>query len=99
MAHPNEETVSLPTPAYQGGGGSAQGLFGRIKGMLPFHLWLMLPTIIVLAVITIYPFIWMVVMSFKETAMDPGEQDWWAQKCRGWGYRLLRRYAWARHRC
>lgn len=76
MAHLKEETMSPPLPAYLGDG-PAQGLFARIKRMLPFHLWLMLPTIIVLAVITIYPFIWMVVMSFKETAMDPGEKDVW----------------------
>ena len=76
MTHPKEETLSPPLPVYQGSGPN-QGLFNKIKGMLPFHLWLMLPTIIVLAVITIYPFIWMVVMSFKETAMDPGEKDVW----------------------
>jgi multiple sugar transport system permease protein len=76
MAHPKEETMSPPLPVYQGDG-PEQGLFSKIKGLLPFHLWLMLPTIIVLAVITIYPFIWMVVMSFKETAMDPGEKDVW----------------------
>jgi multiple sugar transport system permease protein len=51
--------------------------FERVKGLLPFHFWIMLPTIIVLAAITIYPFIWMVVMSFKETAMNPGEKDIW----------------------
>jgi multiple sugar transport system permease protein len=76
MTHPKEETSSPPLPVYQGSGPN-QGLFNKIKGMLPFHLWLMLPTIIVLAVITIYPFIWMVVMSFKETAMDPGDKDVW----------------------
>ncbi len=52
-------------------------LFDRIKSILPFHFWIMLPTIVVLAAITIYPFIWMVVMSFKETAMNPGEEDVW----------------------
>ncbi len=76
MAQPKEETLSPPLPVYHGAGPN-QGLFNKIKGMLPFHFWLMLPTIIVLAVITIYPFIWMVVMSFKETAMDPGEKDVW----------------------
>jgi multiple sugar transport system permease protein len=76
MAHPKEETMSPPPPLYQGDGPN-KGLFDKIKGLLPFHMWLMLPTIIVLAVITIYPFIWMVVMSFKETAMDPGETDIW----------------------
>ncbi len=48
-------------------------LFERIKGIFPFHFWIMTPTIIILATITIYPFLWMVVMSFKETAMNPGE--------------------------
>ena len=76
MAHPKEETMNPPMPLYQGDNLN-KGLFGKIKGLLPFHLWLMLPTIIILAVITIYPFIWMVVMSFKETAMDPGETDIW----------------------
>ena len=76
MAHPKEQTMSPPSPVYQGVGRN-KGLFSKIKGLLPFHLWLMLPTIIVLAVITIYPFVWMVVMSFKETAMDPGEKDIW----------------------
>lgn len=54
-----------------------KGWFERVKRLLPFHFWIMLPTIIVLAAITIYPFIWMVVMSFKETAMNPGEKDIW----------------------
>lgn len=35
----------------------------------------MTPTIIILAVITLYPFFWMVVMSLHETAMDPDAQD------------------------
>lgn len=52
-------------------------VFDRIKSIFPFHFWIMLPTIVVLAAITIYPFIWMVVMSFKETAMNPGEEDVW----------------------
>lgn len=54
-----------------------KSLLARVKGVFPFHFWIMLPTIIILAVITIYPFIWMVVMSFKETAMNPGESDQW----------------------
>lgn len=52
-------------------------IFERIKGIFPFHFWIMTPTIIILATITIYPFLWMVVMSFKETAMNPGESDKW----------------------
>ena len=52
-------------------------IFERIKGIFPFHFWIMTPTIIILATITIYPFLWMVVMSFKETAMNPGETDKW----------------------
>ena len=52
-------------------------LFQRIQGALPFHFWLMLPTIIVLAAITIYPFFWMIWLSLHQTAMDPGEKDVW----------------------
>lgn len=49
--------------------------FKRIQGAFPFHFWLMLPTIIVLAVITLYPFFWMIWLSLHQTAMNPGEKD------------------------
>lgn len=49
--------------------------FERIQGAFSFHFWLMLPAIIVLAAITLYPFFWMIWLSLHETAMDPGEQD------------------------
>ncbi|MFH1242174.1 MAG: hypothetical protein V1689_07400, partial [Pseudomonadota bacterium] len=76
MANLRDGTRSRDIPTLQGAS-AAYGLFDRIRRLLPFHLWIMLPTIIVLAAITIYPFIWMVVMSFKETAMNPGEKDVW----------------------
>ncbi len=76
MVDPKEKTINPQMLTLQEEG-VAQRLFNRIKGLLPFHLWIMLPTIIVLAAITIYPFVWMVVMSFKETAMNPGESDVW----------------------
>jgi multiple sugar transport system permease protein len=55
----------------------SDSFWSRIKGVFPFHFWLMTPTIIVLAVITIYPFFWMIWMSLHETAMNPGETDVW----------------------
>ncbi len=76
MVDSKEKAINPQIPTLQEEG-VAQRLFSRIKGLLPFHLWIMLPTIIVLAAITIYPFVWMVVMSFKETAMNPGESDVW----------------------
>ena len=50
-------------------------LFRRMQKALPFHLWLILPALTVLVGITLYPFIWMVVLSLHETAMNPGEED------------------------
>jgi len=47
----------------------------RIAGAFPFHFWIMVPTIIILAVITLYPFFWMVVMSLHQTPMDPDATD------------------------
>jgi len=47
----------------------------RIQGAFPFHFWLMLPAIIVLAAITLYPFFWMIWLSLHETAMNPEEKD------------------------
>jgi len=76
MAHLKDGTMSQNVSPLQSENAFSR-LFDRIKGMLPFHLWIMLPTIIILAAITIYPFIWMIVMSFKETAMNPGESDVW----------------------
>ncbi len=76
MVDPKEKTINPQMLTLQEEG-AAQKMFNKIKGLLPFHLWIMLPTIIVLAAITIYPFVWMVVMSFKETAMNPGESDVW----------------------
>jgi len=76
MTYPIDETIQTPLPADQGASWF-KGLFARIKGALSFDLWLMMPTIIVLAIITIYPFFWMLVMSFKEVAMDPGQEDIW----------------------
>jgi multiple sugar transport system permease protein len=49
--------------------------YERIKGALPFHFWLMLPAVTVLAAITIYPFFWMIWLSLHQTAMNPGEHD------------------------
>jgi multiple sugar transport system permease protein len=51
--------------------------FERIKSLLPFHVWLILPAIIVLVGITLYPFLWMIYLSLHETAMNPGESDVW----------------------
>lgn len=52
-----------------------KSFFQKIQGIFPFHFWIMTPTIILLAVITIYPFIWMIVMSLHQSAMNPGESD------------------------
>ncbi len=52
-------------------------LFARIKNIFPFHVWLILPAIVVLAGITLYPFIWIIALSLHETAMNPGESDIW----------------------
>jgi ABC-type sugar transport system permease subunit len=53
--------------------GMEKTFFERIKGALPFHVWLVLPTIIVLAAITIYPFLWIIWLSLHRVAMNPGE--------------------------
>jgi multiple sugar transport system permease protein len=51
--------------------------FERVRDLLPFHVWLILPAVIVLAGITLYPFLWMIYLSLHETAMNPGERDVW----------------------
>lgn len=42
-----------------------------------YLLWLMLPAIIVLAGISIYPFIWLIYMSLHEVQLAPGKSDVW----------------------
>ncbi len=64
---------------------NSDSFFQKVKGIFPFHFWIMVPTIIVLAVITLYPFFWMVVMSLFKTAMNPGDTDkfiWFANYVR-----------------
>lgn len=43
-----------------------------------YLLWLMLPAIIVLAGISIYPFFWLIYMSLHEVQLAPGKSDVWA---------------------
>jgi multiple sugar transport system permease protein len=43
-----------------------------------YLLWLMLPAIIVLAGISLYPFFWLIYMSLHEVQLAPGKSDLWA---------------------
>jgi multiple sugar transport system permease protein len=49
----------------------------RKKFGMSFYGWILLPVIILLAAITLYPFFWMIVKSFYHVATKPGQQDEW----------------------
>ena len=43
-----------------------------------YLLWLMLPAILLLAAISLYPFVWLIYMSLHEVQLAPGKSDVWA---------------------
>ena len=49
----------------------------RKKYGLSFYTWILLPAVILLAVITLYPFFWMIVMSLFKVAIRPGQKNQW----------------------
>ena len=40
--------------------------------------WLLLPAVLLLAAISLYPFVWLIYMSLHEVQMAPGKSDLWA---------------------
>jgi multiple sugar transport system permease protein len=42
-----------------------------------YLLWLMLPAILLLAAISLYPFVWLIYMSLHEVQIAPGKSDIW----------------------
>ena len=54
----------------------APGRFNRQPPRL-YLLWLMLPAIVLLAGISLYPFVWLIVMSLHEVQQAPGKSDVW----------------------
>lgn len=49
----------------------------RKKFGMSFYGWILMPVIILLAAITLYPFFWMIVKSFYHVATKPGQHDEW----------------------
>ena len=43
-----------------------------------YLLWLMLPAILLLAAISLYPLVWLVYMTLHEVQLAPGKSDVWA---------------------
>ena len=43
-----------------------------------YLLWLMLPAILLLAAISLYPLVWLIYMSLHEVQLAPGKSDVWA---------------------
>tara|TARA_B100000686_G_scaffold24534_2_gene23275 strand:- start:370 stop:1350 length:981 start_codon:yes stop_codon:yes gene_type:complete len=43
-----------------------------------YLMWLLLPAIILLAGISLYPFVWLIYMSLHEVQLAPGKSDLWA---------------------
>ncbi|MFP6687952.1 MAG: hypothetical protein VCD31_01330, partial [Alphaproteobacteria bacterium] len=43
-----------------------------------YLMWLLLPAILLLAAISLYPFVWLIYMSLHEVQLAPGKSDLWA---------------------
>ena len=43
-----------------------------------YLMWLLLPAVLLLAAISLYPFVWLIYMSLHEVQMAPGKSDLWA---------------------
>ena len=57
------------------------------------HLWLMLPAILVLASISLYPFFWLIYMSLHEVQLAPNRPDVWV------GFANFARLLTDKHQC
>ena len=42
-----------------------------------YLMWLLLPAVLLLAAISLYPFVWLIYMSLHEVQMAPGKSDLW----------------------
>ena len=47
----------------------------RKRFILSFYGWMLIPAVVVLLIITVYPFFWMIVMSFFKVAIRPGAKS------------------------
>ena len=43
-----------------------------------YLMWLLLPAILLLAAISLYPLVWLIYMSLHEVQLAPGKSDLWA---------------------
>jgi len=57
--------------------GQELSILHRKKFGMSFYAWILLPVIILLAAITLYPFFWMIVKSLYHVATRPGQHDEW----------------------
>ena len=49
----------------------------NVRRPVRLHLWLMLPAVLVLASISLYPFFWLIYMSLHEVQLAPNRPDIW----------------------
>ncbi|MBI5601749.1 MAG: sugar ABC transporter permease [Deltaproteobacteria bacterium] len=53
---------AIPSPTF----------YQKIVEMVPWYVWWLFPAVIILATITIFPFFWMIYMSFMKIQLQPG---------------------------
>ena len=47
--------------------------YQKLAEMVPWYVWWLAPAVIILATITIFPFFWMITMSFMKIQLQPGQ--------------------------
>jgi multiple sugar transport system permease protein len=52
--------------------GRVVNFYGRLTEAVPWYLWWLAPAFIILAAITLYPFFWVIYMSFMKIQLAPG---------------------------
>lgn len=70
-----EHTPSSQTSVYAPGRTMDSGsvsLYRRMLGGIPWYFWWLAPAVAILATITIFPFFWMIYMSFMKIQLQPG---------------------------
>ncbi|UCF92623.1 MAG: sugar ABC transporter permease [Desulfobacterales bacterium] len=75
---PNIDYAAEPAVAREKGtsvGGRLGLLCRSITERVPWYVWWLAPAFIILAVITIFPFFWLIYMSFMKIQLAPGKPD------------------------
>ena len=68
-------SMTVPGPADFSSAALRSSLYQKLVDSFPWYVWWLAPAVIILAVITLFPFFWMIYISFMKVQLAPGATD------------------------